>query len=92
MSRKVRQLTVRGLDEELAKRLKTLARRERVSLNKAALLLLRRGAGLGKESNRRIEVVGDSLDHLIGAWSEKEEKEFLKTIEALEQVDEDLWA
>lgn len=39
-------LSVRGFDKELERRLRELARRENVSLNKAALLLLRRGAGL----------------------------------------------
>ena len=39
-----------------------------MSLNQAALILLREGAGLGA-AHRRGRVVGESLDHLIGsAW------------------------
>ena len=38
------QLSLRGFDKELARRIRELARREHVSLNKAALLLMRRGA------------------------------------------------
>ncbi len=44
------QLTLRGLDPELEKRLRELAARDQLSLNKAALKLMRRGAGL--ESHR----------------------------------------
>ena len=40
------QLTVRGFDDELSDRLRGLARREGISLNQAALRLLRKGAGL----------------------------------------------
>jgi hypothetical protein len=84
----VKQLSLRGFDEELERRLKEFARSRGISLNKAAILLLRKGAGLG-ERNRK--GVGDSLDHLVGRWSEKEEKEFLREIEMFERVDESLW-
>lgn len=40
------QLTLRGFDPELERRLRALARRNATSLNKAALQLMRRGAGL----------------------------------------------
>ena len=40
------QLTLRGFDPELEKRLRELAARDNSSLNKAALKLMRRGAGL----------------------------------------------
>jgi hypothetical protein len=60
-----------------------------VSLNQAALILLREGAGL--EAPRRADVVGDSLDHLIGFWSEAEKSEFLQAISGLGEVDPSLW-
>ncbi|MDA2937695.1 hypothetical protein MYX75_05455 [Acidobacteria bacterium AH-259-A15] len=69
----MKQLTICGFDKELGKRLERLARKEGLSLNKAALLLLRRGAGLGVAQNQT-DIVGDSLDHIIGSWSEEEEK------------------
>ena len=40
------QLTVRGFDDELAERIRRLAKREGTSLNQAALKLLRKGPGL----------------------------------------------
>lgn len=87
----MKQLTVRGLDPELVRRLKRTAHRQGLSFNKAALLLLRRGAGLSRDVKRPTDVIGSSLDHLIGTWSEKEEKDFLEAIKAFERVDEDLW-
>jgi antitoxin (DNA-binding transcriptional repressor) of toxin-antitoxin stability system len=40
----------------------------------------------------RPSIVGNSLDHLIGTWSEEEEAEFLKAIEVFEEIDESLWS
>ena len=82
----MRQLTIRGLDEPLFQRLQQLARQEAISLNKAALLLLKRGAGLAP-SRQPAEEVGHSLDHLIGAWSPGEEQAFLKATRLFDQID-----
>ena len=84
------QLTIRGFDEELASRIRELARREEISLNRAVLRLLRRGAGLG-EGNRDADTVGDSLDHLIGTWTEDELSEMDRALEDLSRVDEAKW-
>ena len=83
------QLTVRGLDKRLIQAIRDLARRERISLNKAALRLLARGAGLAEtQPDNRI---GNSLDHLIGTWSASEAKAFQESIKSCEQIDEELW-
>jgi hypothetical protein len=79
----MKQLSLRGFDEELLERIRNVARNRGISLNKATILLLRRGAGL-QENRNAAAVVGDSLDHLIGKWSEEEEKELLETIRHLD--------
>ena len=84
------QLTVRGFDKELARRLRETARRHGVSLNRAALLLMRKGAGLDGPGGRA-NVVGDALDHLAGTWSETEAQEFQRAIGVFEVVDRELW-
>ena len=84
------QLSLRGFDKELARRIRELARREGVSLNKAALLLMRRGAGIGDETTPDA-AIGGALDEFIGTWSATDEKRFLKSVEPFEMVDEDLW-
>ncbi|WP_232210364.1 hypothetical protein [Nitrococcus mobilis] len=42
------QLTFRGLDKELERRIRQLAEQEHISMNKAALKLMRRGSGLDR--------------------------------------------
>ena len=84
------QLTIRGFDDELRERIHQLARREGISLNRAVLKLLRRGAGLG-ERNDRSEVVGDSLDHLIGTWTADEAVEMNQALEDLSRIDDEMW-
>jgi hypothetical protein len=87
----MKQLTVRGFDKEVERRLRKLAREKGISLNKAALMLLRRGAGLGEPEPSGPDVVGDSLSTLFGTWSEKDADEFEEALDQLEQVDETLW-
>ncbi len=87
-----RQLTLRGFDPRVHAEITRLARREGVSLNKAALLLLRKGAGLEAAKEAPADIVGSTLDHLIGSWSPQEEREFLCAIESMEQIDEALWS
>jgi hypothetical protein len=86
----MKQLTVRGFDKHLERRLRDVAKTRGVSLNQAALILLREGAGL-EMPRRRANMVGDSLDSLIGSWSKAEESEFLQAISLLEEIDPSLW-
>lgn len=85
------QLTIRDTDDALDRRLRQLAQREGLSRNKIVLRLLRKGVGLA-EARERVDVVGDSLDHLVGTWSEAEEAELLRAIEPFEQIDPALWS
>jgi hypothetical protein len=84
------QLTIRGFDPELARRIRDLARREGISLNQAALRLLRRGAGLA-DATRAANVIGDALDDLIGTWSDEQAAELTAAAQVFQQVDEELW-
>lgn len=77
------QLSLRGFDEELERRIRDLARREHISLNKAALLLMRRGAGLVDPAPSEA-IVGDALDRFIGRWSTADEKRLLDSISPFE--------
>ena len=85
------QLTIRGFDDELAHRIRQLASREGISLNRAVLKLLRRGAGLGERKGGS-DTVGSSLDHLIGTWTHHQEAvEMEQALEDLSYVDEAMW-
>lgn len=84
------QLTIRGFDDELARRIRQLADQEGISLNRAVLRLLRRGAGLapGKPG---ADIVGSSLDHLIGTWTDEEARKMDDAIQDLSQIDRGMW-
>ena len=85
------QLTIRGFDEELEKCLRQLAAERQISLNRAALALMRRGAGLTerRESPDRVDT---ALDTFIGVWSDEDESELRRALEPFEQIDAGLWS
>jgi hypothetical protein len=85
----IKQLTLRGFDARLERKIRDVARRERISLNKAALRLLEKGAGL--EAPEPADRIGNSLDHLIGTWTTEEADALLASIQSCEQVDSELW-
>jgi hypothetical protein len=82
------QITIRGLSPELEQRIQKLASQEKISLNKAALKLLAKGAGLTEDMQT---VIGPDLDHLFGTWQEADAKKFLESIKSCEQLDEGFW-
>ena len=84
------QFTIRGFDDELAGRIRQLASRQGISLNRAVLRLLRRGVGL-RERNSSADTVGASLDHLIGTWTDEEAAEMNRALEELSHIDETVW-
>ena len=84
------QLTVRGFDDELSAAMRQLANREGISLNRAALMLLRKGAGL-TNSKGNPNAIGSSLDDLFGVWSQDEAEGFNAALEVFETVDESAW-
>ncbi len=86
----MKQLTVRGFDDELARTIRRHASRDGTSLNQAALKLLRRGAGLtGRHAGA--DRVGSSLDHLIGSWSAGHANEIDTALRHFDTVDETAW-
>ena len=82
------QLTLRGFSKELEREIHQTAAEKNISLNKAALLLMQRGAGL---TENRAEVVAASLGKCIGSWSQAEETRFKKSVRELDKVDDDFW-
>jgi len=85
------QLTLRGFDDELGERLQELAEKEHLSLNKAALKLLRQATGLdvGEPSPKRVD---SALDEFVGCWTPSEAREFDRQIKVFEQADPVLWS
>ena len=86
----MKQITVRGFEDELADRIRGLAKQDGTSLNQAALKLLRKGAGLA-DPGQGPDTVGSSLDHLIGSWSDDAAAELDAALEEIEVIDEAAW-
>ena len=84
------QLTIRGFGRELSQKIERLARREGISLNQAVLRLLRKGAGV-RERRDDLNVVGNSLDHLIGTWTPEEAEIVERAVADFEEIDESMW-
>ncbi len=82
------QITIRSEDKSLEREIRELAQREGLSLNRAALKLLRRGAGLDGE---RAAGVGQRLAHLAGTWDDQEADEMLESLSAFADIDDELW-
>ena len=83
------QLTIR-CDDALATEIEGIAQREGLSLNQAAVRLLRKGAGLD-QPRERAAAIGGSLDWFIGSWDEEEAKRFDAAVEDFDRIDEELW-
>lgn len=85
------QLTVRGVDNELAERLRQHAELTGVSLSQAALDLLRRGAGLDAKKAITAPKIGHSLDLFFGTWSAQDAAEFFESTADFAQIDPAMW-
>ena len=81
-------LSIRGLDDEAAAKLKEAAARQGLSVNAYTLMLLRSGLGLPAGQDQRVH---HDLDELAGTWSEEEARAFESQLEAFEEIDRDLW-
>ena len=84
------QLTIRGLNDDLAESIRRLAKHDGTSLNQAALKLLRKGAGL-PESKDDSKTIGPALDDLFGIWSREEAESFNAALQIFDVVDESAW-
>jgi hypothetical protein len=88
------QLSLRGFDQKLDRAIRELARSEKISRNRAALILLRRGAGLEEReaaTKPKRKTIGTALDRFFGTWSKKEAEEFDKATSVFAQIDADMW-
>ncbi len=84
----MKKLTIRGIDPELANKIKERANRSGMSINKMILRLLESTLGL---KEKKVFPTYNDLDHLAGTWMEEDEKEFNKNILEFEKIDKELW-
>ena len=87
METAVKNLTLRGCDDELALALKKTSKQRGLSINRLILETLREKLlDAGKARHRH-----DDLDHLAGTWSEEEAAAFERRTAGFEEIEEALW-
>lgn len=72
------------MEPELEDEVRRLAARQGISLNKAALQLIRKGAGLSVPGS--IRGIGDGLDDWVGKMTSDDARAISKAISELDQL------
>lgn len=85
----MKTITIRGVDDHLAEKLKQSARKEAKSVNQFVVDALRGVLGLNKEKMH--SSVYDDMDHLFGKWSQEEFDLIQRKINTERRIDRELW-
>jgi len=82
------QITIRGMDPEIERKIRRMAKKSGKSLNRVLLELIYHSSGLNKKDKRPLAA---SLRKFAGGWCEKDALEFFEYIKSCEQIDEEMW-
>ncbi len=86
----MKQITIRGIPDEIERVIKKEAKTKGLSLNKAFISLLEKATGV-KGKGKTKETFYHDLDHLSGLWTKEDAKTFERNLEFQRKIDEDLW-
>lgn len=86
----LKQITIRGIPDEIERVIKKEAKTKGLSLNKAFISLLEKATGV-KEKGKIKETFYHDLDHLSGLWTKEDAKTFERNLEFQRKIDEGLW-
>jgi hypothetical protein len=84
----MKTITIRGIDAELDRVIKSKAQQNNLSVNQWVLQALKKATGTGKDP---VFKKHHDLDALAGGWSKEEVKSFQKNIEIFERIDREVW-
>ena len=82
----MRQITVRGIPEDLEREIEARARAHGESLNKSVIRLLKQAVGLERPDRKKRD-----LSAVAGKWGSREASEFERNAGIFETIDEELW-
>ena len=85
----MKSFSIRGMDEQLERRLKAAAKANQTSVNQLVLDLLKQQLGLIKAKKYTAQY--DDLDGLFGCWTEDEAEKIQGKIDQERTIDEELW-
>ncbi len=82
------QITLRGLDPEIERKIRTIAKDTGKSINRVILEIISQYSGVSK---KKPKPAAHSLRELAGGWTKLDAEEFLSSIQCFEQIDEEMW-
>ena len=82
------QITIRGMDSEVEKMIRKIARQRGKSLSMVILEMIYQCTGQKKNIGN---THAESFRKLSGGWSPRQAEEFLESIRSCEQIDEGIW-
>lgn len=85
----MKAVTIRGVDQELAEKLKRTAKTQGKSVNQLLLKLIKSSFGFSKEKKFSKEY--NDLDDLFGNWTEDEFEAISGKVKQERQVDPEIW-
>ncbi len=85
----MKAVTIRGVEPEVAAKLKFAAAKQGKSINQLVLEFIKKNLGLEKEKKYSLEY--NDLDELFGRWTDDEFEKIQSKINQERQIDQDLW-
>ena len=86
----MKTITIRGIDPELAEKIKESASEQSKSINQLVLDTLK--SSFGVQKGKKYTKVFNDLDFLFGSWSEEEFRDIQERIIHKRKIDKDLWS
>lgn len=80
------QMTIRQIPDAVERRLRSMAKRNHTSLNKAAVAALSAGVGVDATTHRKRDLSG-----FVGTWSDEQAREFNERLKVFEHTDDEVW-
>ena len=84
----MKTVTIRGIDENLDKMIKTLAGKAGMSINQWLIMALKKATCLDRD---KVFNEYHDLDSLAGGWPKEEALQFRKNTGIFEAIDEEIW-
>lgn len=85
----MKAITIRGVEPDVAEKLKLTASDQNKSINQLIIELIKKSLGISKEKKYSREY--DDLDNLFGSWDDKEYSTIQNKINQERQIDQEIW-
>ena len=80
------QITIRMIPDVVESEIRRISVERRISLSKAAILLLQRGLGIDPIQEKKRD-----LSYIFGEWDQPEYDEFCENTKQFGEIDKEIW-